>query len=145
MTGFVKISDAASLAFHATAYLASYEGIRVSTKEIAERFKLSETHLAKIMQRLNKAGIVESTRGPRGGYALTRSPDDFTLKEIYEAIESKIQTEGCLLDEYLCDGGCLLSNLLTKLNKDISTKLGETRLSDVRMMLNCSAKTVIDK
>ncbi|MBN2071584.1 MAG: Rrf2 family transcriptional regulator [Candidatus Krumholzibacteriota bacterium] len=133
MNGFIKISNAASLAFHATAYLASHEGERISNREISERFLVSDAHLAKIMQRLQKAGIVKSVRGPNGGYLLTRSPDDFTLTEIYEAIESKIETEGCLLDENVCEGGCLLGALITRLNKEVCEKLENTRLSDVRI------------
>ncbi|MBN2185370.1 MAG: Rrf2 family transcriptional regulator [Candidatus Krumholzibacteriota bacterium] len=135
MTGFVKISDAASLAFHATVYLASNEGKMVSNREISRKFKLSDAHLAKIMQRLSRAGIVKSVRGPGGGFTLTRSPDDLTLKDVYEAVESKIQTEGCLLDEDLCGCRCLLGTVLTELNGEISSRLENTKLSDVRIDL----------
>ena len=135
MTGFVKISDAASLAFHAAVYLASNEGVLVSNKEIARRFRLSETHLAKVMRKLSRAGIVKAARGPGGGFKLTRSADEFTLKDIFETVESKIQTEGCLLDKEICGCSCMLGDLLTGLNREISSRLETTKLSDIRMEL----------
>ncbi len=135
MTEFVKISDGTSLAFHATVYLASNEGRLISNREIARKFKLSDAHLSKIMQRLSKAGIVKSVRGPKGGFTLTGSADDLTLKDVYEAVESKIRTEGCLLDEGLCECNCLLGTILTDLNAQISDRLENTRLSDVRIKL----------
>lgn len=62
------------------------EGL-VSGREIAEREKLPPDYAEQILLRLRRAGIVASTRGARGGYALARPADQITLREILAASE----------------------------------------------------------
>lgn len=57
------------------------EGL-VTGREIAEREKLPPDHDEQILLRLRRAGIVTSSRGPRGGYALARPADEVTVREI---------------------------------------------------------------
>lgn len=54
---------------------------------LAEFFDLPEPYLAKQMQKLSVAGIVETRRGPHGGYALARKATEITLLQIVEAID----------------------------------------------------------
>ncbi|MCF8044104.1 MAG: Rrf2 family transcriptional regulator, partial [Desulfarculaceae bacterium] len=75
MQQLLKISEAASLALHTMGLLASRPGEQVPTRELAARLKVSEAHLAKVMQRLGRAGLVRSQRGPKGGFALERNPE----------------------------------------------------------------------
>ncbi|MGB7268672.1 MAG: Rrf2 family transcriptional regulator [Albidovulum sp.] len=56
-------------------------------KLIAEFFNLPEPYLAKQLQKLSLAGIVESRRGPRGGYVLAKPVADITLLQIVEAVD----------------------------------------------------------
>ncbi|MCK4620269.1 MAG: Rrf2 family transcriptional regulator, partial [Desulfobacterales bacterium] len=67
MSNIIKISEAASMAIHAMVFLASESGRIVPSREIATTLRSSEAHLSKVMQRLAKAGLVSSTRGPKGG------------------------------------------------------------------------------
>ncbi len=59
----------------------------VSGREIAEREQLPPDYAEQILLRLRRAGIVTSTRGARGGYALARSAASITLREILAASE----------------------------------------------------------
>ena len=86
----LRISEAASIALHTMAYLARNKDRMVSTHEIAGAMGLSENHLAKVRQRLVKAGLVEAQRGPSGGFMLSRPAEDITLLEVYEAIEGPL-------------------------------------------------------
>ena len=70
MSSVLKISDAATLALHTAVLLADRTEGPLTTKEIALTFGISEAHLAKVLQRLAKAGIVHSGRGPKGGFLL---------------------------------------------------------------------------
>jgi Rrf2 family protein len=59
----------------------------VGALEISESQGLDIQYTQQILQRLRKGGVIESERGPRGGYKLSRSPEQVTLKEILYATE----------------------------------------------------------
>ncbi|HEX8035594.1 MAG TPA: Rrf2 family transcriptional regulator [Ktedonobacterales bacterium] len=56
---------------------------------IVEYHGLSETYLAKHLQALTNSGILESEPGPRGGYRLTRPPEQITLLDVVETIDGR--------------------------------------------------------
>ena len=104
MPQLLRISEAASLGLHACVVLARRAGRLVPAHELAEDFGASEAHLAKVMQRLGKAGLVRSTRGPRGGFRLAREAEGITLLEVYEAVEGPVEPVRCLLGRPVCRG-----------------------------------------
>jgi len=59
----------------------------ITVKEIAEHEGFSTAFTEKILQGLRRAGIVVSQQGNKGGWMLTRPPEDINLKEIVEALE----------------------------------------------------------
>ncbi len=63
MANLLKISEAASLALHTMGYLAANDRRLVTTHQIGEVLRASEAHLAKVLQRLARVGLVDSTRG----------------------------------------------------------------------------------
>ena len=65
MTHGVPISDAVSLALHSVAYIAAQDG-QTSVHDISSRLEVSENHLSKVLQKLARSGLVNSTRGPQG-------------------------------------------------------------------------------
>ena len=131
MAGIMKVSDAASLALHAAVYLAGQGDERVATSRIAEALTVSAAHLAKVLGRLERAGLVRGRRGPTGGYELARSPERVTLRDVYEAVEGLITSDRCLLGEPVCRGGCMLGDLVSSINDQVRARLGAVRLSDV--------------
>jgi len=131
MAGIMKVSDAASLALHAAAYLAGREGERVATSRIAEALTVSAAHLAKVLGRLERAGLVRGRRGPTGGFELARSTDRVTLRDVYEAVEGPLKSDRCLLGESVCKGRCMLGDLVSSINDQVRAKLGAVHLSDV--------------
>ena len=82
MSGVLKISEAASLALHTMALLASERVGPMRIHDMARTFDISEAHLAKVLQRLSRAGLVHGTRGPRGGFMLPDGGEETTLLEI---------------------------------------------------------------
>jgi len=75
----LNITEAANLALHSLVYLANHQAAwPISTARAAAPFSASEAHLNKVFQRLNKAGLVGSVRGPRGGFVLAREPAEIT-------------------------------------------------------------------
>ena len=71
-------------------------------------------------------------RGPKGGFALGRSPKEVTLLEVYEAIDGPVPSGNCLLSRPICAGKrCILGNLLTSVNHQVHKQLAETKLSSL--------------
>ena len=129
MTNVLKISEAASLAMHTMAYLARHPHNTVSTHDIAKAYGISENHLAKVRQRLGKAGLVKATRGPGGGLRLARSSSEITLFQVYKAIEGTFEPTGCLLKKPACDGThCILGSLIDSINTQVRDYLSQTTL-----------------
>jgi len=76
----------------------------LAIKEIAERQQISLSYLEQILHRLGKAGIIESVRGPHGGYELARKPAALTIGDVVRALEGPIALSHCL--EPGAGGGC---------------------------------------
>jgi Rrf2 family protein len=132
MPGIVKLSEAASIALHAMTLLASRADAHVTVRGLASRLPVSEAHLAKVMQRLVKAGLVASVRGPGGGFALRVDPTATTLLQIYEAIEGKLETPGCMFPTRpeAC-GVCIVDDALAEANRIVHARLARTRLAQL--------------
>lgn len=64
-------------------------------KDIAKRQNISPRYLEQIFHKLKKAGIVNSERGPKGGYSLSKSPTNITLGDIYRATEGTFSLVNC--------------------------------------------------
>src|ERR687890_144890 len=70
-------------------------GAPVQLARIAETQRVPPKYLELIMLDLKKAGLVTSTRGPRGGYRLTRQPNEISFGEIVRAMEGPIALISC--------------------------------------------------
>ncbi len=92
----MKLSAKGRTAVTAVADLAAQgEGARVRLIEIAERQGLSQSFLEQVFGDLRRAGVVDSKRGPSGGYALTRSADTLSVSDIIAAVEEEVRATGC--------------------------------------------------
>jgi Rrf2 family transcriptional regulator, nitric oxide-sensitive transcriptional repressor len=132
MPSFIRISEAASLAFHTAAYLAQNTDRLVSSREIAQKLGASENHLSKVLQRLAHSGIVLSTRGPNGGFKIRSPWEKIRLVEIYEAIEGPVTPARCLLGVPFCKGNrCSLGNVVHRTDEAMRRYLTITTLAEM--------------
>ncbi len=84
----MKLSEGVEWGLHCVTALAGLPpGATLPTRSLAHYYGLSETYLSKHLQALTNARIIESVPGPRGGYRLTRAPEEITLLEVVEAID----------------------------------------------------------
>lgn len=130
MTNLLRISEAASMALHTVTLLAARPDEVATTAELAGELGVSEAHLSKVLQRLTRAGLVKSVRGPKGGFTIGKAPDTITLLEVYEAIEGRLQLTECLLGKPVCHS-CIMGDLLHKVNTLVQEQLSGTKVSDV--------------
>jgi Rrf2 family transcriptional regulator, iron-sulfur cluster assembly transcription factor len=100
----------------------------VSTAEIAERTGLARRGIEPLLQALGRAALLESTRGPRGGYRLGKPRGRLTLAEIVEAVASEDAAEepagGVLQD-------AVVAPFWNELNELVRERLARTTLADL--------------
>lgn len=70
-------------------------GSSATAKRLAEFHGVPKEYLAKALQALAAAGLVESSTGPKGGYSLARAPGDISLLDVIEAVEGRQRTFNC--------------------------------------------------
>jgi len=140
MADIIKISDATALAMHSMVHMAIDPGAQSTTAEIAEVFEASRHHLAKVHQRLTKAGLITSYRGPGGGVGLAKDPAKITLLEIYKAMEGPMVCHPCLFGKEVCPRtDCVLSELLPGLARQVRDYFEHTTLAQLAEESNWSA------
>lgn len=131
MKGILRLSEAASMAFHALAVLSANPDRFLTAGEISKTICGSEAHLAKVMRRLVRDRLVSSTRGPGGGFKMARPAGDITLLDIYEAVEGKFRVAECMLDEPCCeDNDCIMGSLIRSVSIEVFEYFRSRNLSD---------------
>lgn len=107
----------------------------ISIKEISERQGISLSYLEQILHKLNKSGLIESVRGPAGGYLLARKPADLTIGDIVRALEGPIALSHCLEpgesgDCYQAED-CVARLVWTKIGAKIEEALDSITFNDL--------------
>ena len=132
----MKLSNKGRYAVQALADLAR-NNIQKPTNltEISLRQGISISFLEQIFLKLKKKNLVKSSRGPLGGYTLSRSPDDITLSNIIEAVDEKVKTVACRRESKKgCHGKsskCITHNLWDDLENHINNFLKKNTLGDI--------------
>lgn len=93
----MRLTRAGEYAIRCMVYLAHRgKGVLVVKQEIAEQADIPGPFLAKIVQALARAHLVEIRQGPKGGYILMKDPARITLLEVVEVMIGKIQLNDCV-------------------------------------------------
>jgi Rrf2 family protein len=96
----MKLSRASSYALHALEYMASRkEEGPVASHHIAAARKIPDRFLLKVLKPLVSARILQSLKGPNGGYKLARAANKITLLEVVEAVDGPIRGSAPLSQE----------------------------------------------
>ncbi len=109
----------------------------VTILELSEAEGLSAPNVAKVMRLLRLAGIVESVRGPAGGYRLARPPEQITAAEALQALGERLLTRDfCRKHAGLPEicvhaDDCSLRALLSAMQNALDSLLGATTLKDL--------------
>jgi len=106
----------------------------VALKDIAARQEISKKYLEQIIPVLNRAGLLQTTRGVQGGYRLTRRPEEYTVLDILSATETGLAAVACLEQNAApCTrcADCLTLPVWQGLDKVVKDYLGGITLQDV--------------
>ncbi len=125
----------------ATLYIAqkSQHDERVSLKEIADAINSPIAFTAKILQILAKATIINSTKGPNGGFEIDKAQlSKISIHQIVEAIDGNRLFDGCVLGLNSCNAKepCPMHSEFVIIRKQLSETLATSNLLDVALDLN---------
>ena len=132
----MKLTSKGRYAVMAMADLAkSKTNYPTSLTEISLRQGISISFLEQIFQKLKKSNLVRSSRGPSGGYLLTRSPEHIKLSSIINAVDEKVTTVGCKKElKKGCNGKlfkCITHDLWDDLETHINNFFERNTLKDI--------------
>lgn len=91
------ISQTAEYALRAVVFLAKDPNNSKTTKQIAEATKVPIGYLSKVLQSLNRVGLISSQRGLYGGSRLLKAPNDITIYEVVNAVDPIPRIRTCPL------------------------------------------------
>lgn len=132
-------SKTCEYAIRAVFYIAkcSQQGKKVGFKEIAENINSPEHFLAKILQKLSKEGLIQSSKGPSGGFYLDASNSHRPLADIVIAIEGSEIFTGCGMGLSYCseENPCPLHNDFKEIRNNLSKMLKTTTIGQFNEQL----------
>jgi Rrf2 family protein len=105
-----------------------------SAKDLADAYRIPPEMLAKILQRLVKAGLLNSQHGINGGYTLARHPRLISAYEVIRAIDGPLFITSCISVRGECDqtDRCTIREPLRKVNQSIEDVLKRILLSELK-------------
>lgn len=110
----------------------SKDGDKVGIKDIAKGIDSPEHFIAKILQNLSKQGLVQSAKGPHGGFFLDKSNLRYSLADVVKAIDGDKLFSGCGLGLKVCSETkpCPIHHEFKKIREDISAMLENAKLGE---------------
>jgi len=117
----------------AICYMSKHNADMVSAAELAKALEVPGPFLRKILQVLNKEGVVRSRKGLAGGFRLAAKPQDISLIDLIEAFQGKLKINECLFKKSLCPNTrmCTLKNRIDGIEKYVMSELRSISIQDL--------------
>ena len=105
-----------------------------SAKDVAESYGIPQEVLAKILQRLVKAGLLHSQHGTNGGYVLARRAETISAFEVIRAIDGPLFITSCITVRGECDqtDRCTIREPLRRVNQSIEQVLRRIKIAHMK-------------
>lgn len=133
--GRYAVAALTDMALHGKALDKNATAPLITLAEISERQQISLPYLEQLFARLRRAGLVESVRGPGGGYRLAQPPSETRISEIMTAVDETLRATKCQGDVGEgCGGGleaCLTHDLWEQLSAQVYLFLHNVTLEDI--------------
>ncbi|MFZ2330512.1 MAG: Rrf2 family transcriptional regulator [Atribacterota bacterium] len=111
----------------------NYQKGPISLKDIAQQEEISEKYLSQLVIPLRASGLIYSLRGSQGGYQLSKSPSQISIKDIVQALEGNISPVECVKNPSICSKAddCSVRDIWGNLYKKIHETLDSVSLKDL--------------
>ena len=130
----LRLSKKADYALMAMKHLAQNSSTSsTSAREIAEQYDIPIELMAKILQRLVRTGLLVSTQGTRGGYALSRPSPSISIADVIQAIDGPLTVTACSTEKVDCEqyGKCSIRDPLWQIKERIVEALGTVTIAEM--------------
>ena len=130
----LRLSKKADYALMAVRHLALKSGpSSASAREIAEQYDIPIELMAKVLQRLVRAGLLISTQGTRGGYTLGRPAASISVGDVIQAIDGPFTVTACSTEKNDCEqySKCSIRDPLWQIRERIAVTLGTVSIAEM--------------
>ncbi|WP_181351293.1 Rrf2 family transcriptional regulator [Thalassobacillus sp. CUG 92003] len=139
----MKYSKATNYALHTMVYLITLpKGRTIGMQSLAEIQDLSPTYLSKILTKLAKGGLIESTPGVKGGYKVSKSRDDISFLDVIKTVEGETNLFHCSI-EHNQNKGCMIENVMIQAEENMKEELANTFLIDLADQVDENSRSLI--
>jgi Rrf2 family protein len=116
----------------------------VTLNDIAERQSISVKYLWQVINPLKTSGLLNVTRGAKGGYILARRPEEITMLEVVTTLEGPISVVECLTNEATCNriNSCIARSVWLEVNRAVEKTLGGITLAEV--LRRCASSSEVN-
>ena len=140
----MKLTTKSRYAVTAMLDIASHNtGSPISLPEISHRQNISLSYLEQLFSRLKKSGLVDSIKGPGGGYMLSKDANEIVISEVIHAVDEDLETTACN-GKSNCHNNhqCISHNLWQDLGTEINNFLSDITLKQVIAKNNSDVKEI---
>lgn len=135
------LSNQSKYAIRGVLFLAlhSCEVNKLSVRDISEQTGIPSSFLAKIFQKLTKKGIIHSTKGPKGGFYMSKEEKDKSLLEIVECIDNMKTFHSCFLGLSDCSDNnpCVIHHVAALRRRGLLEELQTKSIAELAEEANC--------
>ena len=113
----------------------------ISADQLVKSLEMPRPFLRKILQALNKEGLLNSSKGKGGGFTLTVSPEEITLVDVMKIFQGPVRLNECKFKKSDCPyiDDCFLKKKIDEIEKEVIAKLKAITIESIIKKHSCNA------
>lgn len=135
MSALLQFQMTTDYAIRILGYLAAHGNRLTQASELAERSGITYPYTMKIIRQLKTARLLNSERGPQGGYRISKNPAEITIYDVVVVMEGDICLNRCLHGDHFCSRSasdyCEVHQLMDQLQGEMQESLKKHTIADV--------------
>lgn len=125
------ITRNADYAVRALIFIAKQKGRMVSASELVKALRIPRPFLRKLLQALNREGILKSYKGSGGGFLMARSANKINLVDLIKIFQGRLTLNECLFKKSICPNlnTCALRKKISRIEKYVTAQLSSITIA----------------